>query len=433
MAENSRKAPLLVGTAEIEITPPVGTLLAGSLEPRVSIGIEDPLYVKAIVLESQGKRLAYVVFDLVKLEKKDGDIFVSMASERTGIPSERIVWAASHTHTGPYTTTLFADKSAINAQWLAGLPAKAAECVAAADSSKEPARFSRMRSFHYGLGHNRRVTFKNGQAINTWNLGQAPEDVQSLGSSGPTDPEIGILAFDDAEGKLLAVMFSFTLHTNTNFGPRFSGDYPAVVAARLRESFGSQARTLFMPGAFADINTTGFRHREAGNMLAEKIIPALEKRKPENIPLALSAIKREVRVPRRDFGKLQDERIRGSGWSESSQKVFSREIELVRKEGITEDLTVLQAWRIGDTGFASLPGEIFVEWGLKIKRESPFPWTYPVELGGDTLGYLITEKAWREGGYEPLATRSNRPAAEGVEMMAGEVLKMLKDLYDESS
>ena len=37
------KKELLIGTSEIDITPPVGTLLAGSLEPRVSIGIEDPL------------------------------------------------------------------------------------------------------------------------------------------------------------------------------------------------------------------------------------------------------------------------------------------------------------------------------------------------------------------------------------------------------
>lgn len=41
---------LLVGTAEVDITPPVGTALAGSLHPRMSIGIEDPLTFKAIVL-----------------------------------------------------------------------------------------------------------------------------------------------------------------------------------------------------------------------------------------------------------------------------------------------------------------------------------------------------------------------------------------------
>ena len=45
---------LQVGTAEVDITPPIGTALAGGLWPRTSVGVEDPLYVKAIVLESGG-------------------------------------------------------------------------------------------------------------------------------------------------------------------------------------------------------------------------------------------------------------------------------------------------------------------------------------------------------------------------------------------
>ena len=69
-----------------------------------------------------------------------------------------------------------------------------------------------------------------------------------------------------------------------------------------------------------------------------------------------------------------------------AQEVFRREVELMREKGETEATTVLRAWRIGDMGFVSLPGEPFVELGLRIKRESPFPWTYPVGYAGDHLG-----------------------------------------------
>jgi len=405
MSDRTQNAPLLIGTAEIDITPPVGTPLAGSLQPRPSTGIEDPLYVKAIVLESGGKQLAYVVFDLIALNRKDGDRGIALSSERTGILRENIVWAATHTHTGPYTTRLFDDEPAVDEKYIATIPDKMAECVAAADRAKIPAGFCRLRSFHYGLVHNRRITLKNGKAINTWNLGQVPEDIQTIGTSGPTDPEIGILSFDDEQGELLAVMFHFTLHTNTNFGPRFSGDYPAVVAARIRERFGPQVVTLFLPGACADINTTGPRYRQTGDALAEVIIRALENRKPACNSLHLLSAKREVAVPRRDFTVDQEERISDSGWPLESQKRFRRELEILRKEGKKEDITILQAWQIGEVGFVSLPGELFVEWGLKIKKESPFKWTYPVELGGDYLGYMVTEKAWQEGGYESLIAR----------------------------
>jgi hypothetical protein len=101
----------------------------------------------------------------------------------------------------------------------------------------------------------------------------------------------------------------------------------------------------------------------------------------------------------------------------------------MREDGITEIKTLLQAWRIGDTGFVSLPGELFVEWGLKIKGESPFPWTFPVEMGGDYLGYLVTEQAWKAGGYESLIARSARPSWEGAEMMVNEALDMLNELF----
>ena len=94
--------------------------------------------------------------------------------------------------------------------------------------------------------------------------------------------------------------------------------------------------------------------------------------------------------------------------------------------------TVIQAWRIGEIGFASLPGEIFVEWGLKIKAESPFPWTYPVELGGDYLGYLVTQQAWEAGGYESLISRSALPSVDGVPMMADTALKLLRRLWKET-
>ena len=96
MAGQGTANMLLVGVGEVDITPPVGMALAGSLKPRKSIGVQDPLYIKTIVLESGGRRLAYVILDLIKLIRAEGDRGVALASERTGIPPDHIVWAASH-------------------------------------------------------------------------------------------------------------------------------------------------------------------------------------------------------------------------------------------------------------------------------------------------------------------------------------------------
>ncbi len=79
----------------------------------------------------------------------------------------------------------------------------------------------------------------------------------------------------------------------------------------------------------------------------------------------------------------------------------------------------------------AMPGEPFVELGLRIKRESPFAWTYPVGYAGDHLGYLVTPEAWEAGGYESLIARSARPSAEGVSHLVDEALDLLGTLYDE--
>jgi len=422
----------LVGAAEIDITPPVGTALAGSLRPRISEGIEDPLTVKAVVLESGGTKLAYVLLDLVKLYRKEGDAAVAAASERTGIPAGNIVWAASHTHTGPYTGPIFgAEEGGVDKEWLASVPLKFAAAVKTAHDNRRPARMSMQRGFCYRVGHNRRFRLKDGRAINTWNLARVPDDVQCLGTAGPIDPEIGILCFDDQDGIPIAVLWHYTLHTNTNFGKYFSADYPAVVGARLRERFGPATVPLFMPGACADINCAcaGRRYRVVGDILADEILARLANRKPCAEAPRLKARKAEVVVPYRDFTADQEERIRASGWPEDVLDVFRSEIEIMRREGVTEARTIVQAWRIGDVGFVSLPGELFVEWGLRIKRESPFPWTFPVELGGDYVGYLVTHEAWEAGGYESLTCRSARVSVEGVTRMVDTAIAELSDLW----
>ena len=50
------KNSLAVGAAEVDITPEVGTGMVGALVPRYSKGIQDPLYAKAMVIESEGVR-----------------------------------------------------------------------------------------------------------------------------------------------------------------------------------------------------------------------------------------------------------------------------------------------------------------------------------------------------------------------------------------
>ncbi len=54
-----------LGTASIDITPPAGTPMASSLQPRASVGVDDPLLCKTMVLGNDETRIALVTLDLI--------------------------------------------------------------------------------------------------------------------------------------------------------------------------------------------------------------------------------------------------------------------------------------------------------------------------------------------------------------------------------
>jgi hypothetical protein len=60
----------------------------------------------------------------------------------------------------------------------------------------------------------------------------------------------------------------------------------------------------------------------------------------------------------------------------------------------------IQAMRIGEVGLAGLPGEIFVEIGLRVKKESPFSRTLVGELSNGSVGYVPSDAAFDRPSYE---------------------------------
>jgi len=420
---------LIVGVAEVDITPPHGTKMAGALVPRPSEGAADPLFVKAIVLEGNGVRMAYGIFDVVALDRAMGERLTAAASGATGIPAENIVWSCSHTHSGPCTLDLFTrgTPDPLDHAWLDTLPERFAACVAEADRKKAPMCVSRIRGYHSGLSHNRRLRYKDGREINTWLLDNGENDLQCVGAAGPIDPEIGMLAFDDEAGNLQAVLFQFSLHANARWDGKLSAEYPAVVAARLREAFGPQVITLFMPGACGDLNPVS-SYRDIGNGIADVMLPELWKRRPlDDVTLDIAA--RQITLPLRDPHIDQEERLQKSQWWPDVQDFFRQTQVKMREAGRTQVDALIHAWHIGEVSFATFPGEAFVQHGLRLKRESPFPWTYPVELCNDCLGYLITEQAWQAGGYEGLVSSVGLITPKGSGMIVDEDLRLLNRLW----
>ena len=90
------------GFGKWELTPPLGVELAGYgyYLGRCALSVRDPLYARAVMLESVGKRTLVISCDLLGLSKAVcGEVFAH--AEKYGIPAERVIIVSIHTHTGP--------------------------------------------------------------------------------------------------------------------------------------------------------------------------------------------------------------------------------------------------------------------------------------------------------------------------------------------
>lgn len=422
-----------VGLSEVDITPPVGLPMCGSLKPRLNVGIDDPLYAKALVADDGERRVAIVGVDLIGLPRATVDPAIAEAARRTAIDPGAVMVSCSHTHSGPYTADYLYVPGVTDATYMARLPGLIADSIEMACSRLRPATLSIGRSLVYHGLHHRRVLTKEGRALNTW-MGQALNDLddtpQVLGSCGPVDPEMWVLRFDDLEtGLPFGAFVNFSLHVNSHFGSSYSADYPGVIAACMRHAFGPQMATVFTPGACGNINPTmngptGWR--TGAEYFADMALGAARSARPIAGPIAVGGVRRELSVPRRIAVNRSPDSISRLRWGKDDE-VFTNMLGVIEAKP-AELVVPVNAARIGPFGLASNPGELFVEHGLTIKRRSPFKHTAVAELTNDLTGYHPTREAFELEGYEPLVG-ANHIAIEGIETLVDTAVELLEHLY----
>src|SRR5690606_13141769 len=91
----------LCGLSEVDITPPLKAPIPGYLKDRHATAVKDPLFAKALVMESGGATAAVIVLDALYALRPEADRIRQRVFEETGIPLDHIFVSATHTHTGP--------------------------------------------------------------------------------------------------------------------------------------------------------------------------------------------------------------------------------------------------------------------------------------------------------------------------------------------
>ncbi|HEY5910809.1 MAG TPA: neutral/alkaline non-lysosomal ceramidase N-terminal domain-containing protein [Verrucomicrobiae bacterium] len=442
-------ADIRAGVAQVDITPPAGIPMAGYYHERGADGVLDPLFSKAMVIETGGQRVALVVLDIITVTRAVTDEARGEIEKTTGIPGTHVMVSATHAHTGPQLAAPskfsgdMGGQKQLAVDYTRALPGKIAESVRAANERLQPARVSVARGRCEGLAFNRRYYMRDGSV--GWNPGKMNPNI--VMPAGPTDPEVSILYIEKPDAgrptDSVASYVNFAMHPDTTGGSKISADWPGALGRVLAAYHGLQHVTLVANGTCGNINHCDFSWQwlNSGTNEANRIAVVLGAAvlegyknlqplrtgglaaKSETVELALPEISPEqVEEARKTLAATKDDR---SGNFMKLVRSY-RALDVAGRQGKPHRVEV-QAVSLGrDAAWVGLPGEVFVELGLAIKKRSPFRQTFVVELANESIGYIPDRRSYAEGNYEP---ESARCAPGSGEKLVDAAVRLLDELY----
>jgi hypothetical protein len=281
----------------------------------------------------------------------------------------------------------------------------------------------------------RRFVMKDG-TVKTW---QTYRDADTVREANPIDPEVAVLLLSD-DTRPRAALVNFALHLDTLGGTRWSADFPYDMGLVLRSRLGPDVLPIFANGCCGDINHSDPRATKLnptefiGTSLGKTVEGALPGLR--DVTPRLAVRRAVVRAPLLEAGEADLAWARDFAAKEKTTEKIDfldqvkahKILRLERLRRRSPDLSLeVHALRLGpDAAIVTLPGEVFVELGLAIKKASPFRTTFVIELANtDETSYIPKRDAYALGGYEVI-NASLAPG--GGELLVDAAIRLLKEL-----
>jgi len=409
---------LKAGAAQVEITPMDRQFLYGYPHvERYSTGVHDPLLSSSLYLRDGETELLFIANDIIYV----GNNLVQRARGRicrtTGVPAHHIMITATHTHSGPITVDHIsneADSAVPKAEphYLEFLENQIVKAAEEAVAHAQAAQIGLSLADSTGIGTNRRDP------------------------AGPADMQVPVLITRSIESyKTIACMLVCSMHPTVlhEDSTLISGDFPGLARDYLQQKIlgrdcpvihhsgpcGNQSpRHVTKANTFAEAERLG----QVLGRAVEKVIPRTKflsqvdlSCRQEFVPLprktfppvhrAQDQLERAIQKLdrlRRENASPKEIRTAECDWFGAEETVtLAKAAEQGRLEAVYQSLlpAEIQLIRIGPWAYVGWPCEIFVEYSLAVKRQHSE--TFVISLAnGQMQGYIVTEQAAREGGYE---------------------------------
>ncbi len=443
---------LQAGAATSNITPWLGVTMPGSFHPRYGEDVHDELLAKALVIDNGDVRIAMVTCDLIAIPEAIANAVKARIEERCGISPECVMVNATHTHSGAGVSNLLGMGE--DEGYTTWLPLKVADAVELAVKRMQPARAGFASVMEDRISFYRRWLMKDGTVRMNPGLNN-PDLVRPMGE---IDPELAMMYVEGVDGTPISVVASFSLHyVGTGSVGEVSADYFGQFFNLMRHYLGGNCVPILWNAASGQINNNDYsgeriwrdrghpRARRMANVLAGHVLTEIQLMDLDE-ELALEAVTGTLEFSRKVITETDldiAEQILAGGYDyeegpfswvvgqpvrKDRVGVYARQCQ--RLAALPEQMTApVQAIRLGDAAILALPGEIFVETGLRIKAQTSASPLMLVSLANGYIGYVCTDEALtQEGGYETWASLSSLGGVGTVPAMESLSLSLLERL-----
>lgn len=444
----------LAGAARIDITPPLGTIINGDFITHYANYIHDPLYAKAVALQSGGKLVVLLVVDICIMPTEFIDqVKEIICREHPEIKPEQLLISSTHTHAaGSVSDVHLTGPDMI---YRKKLPQLLANAVTNAINNLEPAEiaFGNVQAPEHVLC--RRYWMSKDylplnpvtdqpDALKTNPFGGESEIVESV---SPVDPEVAFWVVRNLAGKYLALFANYSLHYVGDWeNGTISADYFGVFAAQIQEKLEADDSFIgiMSNGTSGDINIWDFKNEKGyptelfaksrliGTDLAEKVgnsVKDCEWSQPE-ISIAYDVLKVKIEKPTQEELSRAEAIVAESNYENINpdmaglRALYARE-QIMLNEFPDEAEVPLQCIRIGDGVIGALPGEFFAETGLYLKNNANAAYYFTVSMANGNVGYVPPKQEKERGGYETWRCRYSCLEPDAEQIIRNHLLQMI--------
>jgi hypothetical protein len=393
---------LYIGWAMEDISPLSPVALTGQLYKRISTHIQDPLTATALAIETIGpggqrEQAVMVSCDLIWIRRDIQDRIRQIISlSLPDFNSDKLLLNATHTHTGPgfkdddfydlYDTS--GDPNVLSATEYGNfLVDRLASVVVQAWNTRSLGGLNWAKTYAV-VGHNRRVSFFNGL---TTMYGLTNND-QFSHLEGYESHDLDLLFFFDSANNLTGILINIPVPSQVDESASFvSSDFWHEVRQEVSSRYGSAVYVFPQCGAAGDISPRTLLEQAAENRMRQRRGLSVRQEIARRIANAIDDVYSFIEPGIRH--KLEFQHI-------------VMDINLTLKNPPAPPFYKtdsppfeIHCLQLGDVAIATVPFELFLDYGMRIKARSLAQLTLISQLSCEHAGYLPTARAVAGGGY----------------------------------